>query len=80
MYFTNFTFISVKAVSTVANVENNELRIENNAISGYIFLTIFSIRVALFSYLSVCRTDENVSNSFKTFGNASVPRTEENGE
>ena len=34
-------------VPTVANEENNELRIENNAISGHILLALFSSRRAL---------------------------------
>ena len=69
MYCTYFIFISFKAVSTVANVGNNELRIENNAISGYIFLTIFSIRVALFSNLFSLQDRREC---FKQFKNISV--------
>ena len=53
-------------VFTVANVENNEIRIENNAISGPIRLALFSIRRTLVSHYtvfsSVCRTDANVFN------------------
>ena len=63
-------------VPTVANVENNELRIENNAISGHILLALFSSRRALLSILralvvhysafsSVLLTDANVLNCSK---------------
>ena len=57
-------------VPTLANEENNELRIENNAISGHILLALFSSCRALLSMLelvshysafsSVLLTDVNV--------------------
>ena len=63
-------------VPTVANVENNELRIENNAISGHILLALFSSRCTLLSILItlvshyhassyVLLTDANVLNCLK---------------
>ena len=63
-------------VPTVANKENNELRIENNAISGHILSALFSCSRALLSTLptlvshysafsSVLLTDANVLNCSK---------------
>ena len=48
-YLYNRSLASLCPVPTVANVENNELRIENNAISGHILLALFSSRRALLS-------------------------------
>ena len=39
-------------VSTVANVENYEIQLENNDILGHILTTLFSIRLPLVSHLS----------------------------
>ena len=53
-------------VSNVANVENNELRLENNANSGHILLAVFSIQRTLvshyFAFSSFHMTDANVLN------------------
>ena len=75
-------------VSTVANVENNELQLENNAISGHIHIALFSICLILVSYysafFSVCGTDANVLNGFNTLasGECRIMRYEDeaNGE
>ena len=56
-------------VSSVANVESNEIRLENIDISGHILPALFSIRFTLVSHYSafssVRRTDVNVLNSLK---------------
>ena len=70
-------------VSTVVNVENNEIRIENSNVSYHILLALFSTCLTFVSiystFSSVSRTDTNVLNSLKqSFG--SVPRMEENAE
>ena len=56
-------------VSTVANVDNNEIRKENNNISGHILLALFSIRLTLVSHYSAFSsfrgTDMNVLIRFK---------------
>ena len=54
----------LRPVSSVANVESNEIRLENFDISGHILPTLFSIRFTLVSHYSpfssVRRTDVNV--------------------
>ena len=64
-------------VSTVANVENNEIRIEKNNISGNILLALLAILLKFVShysaFFSIRRLDPNVLNYSKTF--LSVPRT-----
>ena len=56
-------------VSIVAIVENNEIRLENNDISGHILPALFSNRLTLVSHYSafssVRRTDANVLNCSK---------------
>ena len=56
-------------VSSVANVESNEIRLEIIDISGHILPALFSIRFTLVSHYSafssVRRTDVNVLNSLK---------------
>ena len=56
-------------VSIVAIVENNEIRIENNDISGHILPALFSNRLTLVphysAFSSVRRTDTNVLNCSK---------------
>ena len=56
-------------VSSMANVESNEIRLENIDISGHILPALFSISFTLVSHYSafssVRRTDVNVLNSLK---------------
>ena len=56
-------------VSSVANVESNEIQLENIDISGHILPALFSIRFTLVSHYpafsSVRRADVNVLNSLK---------------
>ena len=74
-------------VSTVANVENNKIRLENNDISGHILPALFFIltlvsnlhsRIALFYILIRSRDRREYFKQYKTF--ASVLQTEENAE
>ena len=77
-----YKMFSLYPVSTVANVENNELRIENNAFLGHILLALFYI--SLISYLNIffillrSRDRRECFKQFKTF--ASYRRTEENAQ
>ena len=61
--------MSIDPVSTVANVENNEIRIENNEITGNNLLASFSTRLTLVShyseFFSVRGTNAKVLNGLK---------------
>ena len=48
----NSIFVLLCPVSTVANVENNEIRLKNNAISGHFLLALVSIRLTFMSHYS----------------------------
>ena len=70
MYKATFKEIMIKSlcpVSTIANVENNEIRIENNDVSSHIFLVLYFIRLTLVSHYSafssVRGADANVLNA-----------------
>ena len=55
--------------TTVANVENNEIRIKNNNVSGHILIALFSICLTFVSHYSafsyVRGTDANAVNCLK---------------